>query len=95
MGVHAEEAAEAAAVECFDIQYCCHVMGDSTWDISRILADNAVKAWRGVTKTHVYFWFLFEKSRVGAQSKVLEFNKLKRLFDALEYRESSSNVVRA
>ena len=33
--------------------------------------------------------------RVGAQAKVLEFSKLKRLFDALEYRESSSNVVRA
>ena len=44
MGVHAEEVAEAAAVECFDMQYCCHVMDDSTWDISRILADDAVKA---------------------------------------------------
>ena len=66
MGVHAEEAAEATAVECFDMQYCCHVMDDSTSDISRILADDAIKAWRGVAKTHVYFWFLFEETRVGA-----------------------------
>ena len=65
MGVHAEEAAKAVAVQSFDMQYCCHEMEDSTSDISCILVNDAVKAWRGVGKTHVYFWFLFEETRVG------------------------------
>ena len=52
-------------------------------------------SWRGTGKIHIYFWFMFENTRVGIQVKLLENQKLKRLFDALEYRDSTSYVVRA
>lgn len=92
---HAGEEVEAAASHDFDNDYDCRVMDDRSWDISKVLTNTSVKAWRGEGKTHMYFWFLFEVTGAGPRAKLLEYHKLKRLFDALEYRDVGRQLLSA
>ena len=93
--VHAEETAERESRLEFESEYCCRVLDSRTWDVSSILADASVKSWRGEGKTHMYFSFLFRVTADGPEAMRLENNKLKRLFDALEYRNVSRRVLEA
>ena len=61
--------------------------------MSSILADSSVKSWCGEGKMHMYFWFLFRVTGAGVEPMRLESHKLKRVFDALEYRSGSARVV--
>jgi len=57
--------------------------------------DPTFRSWWGKNKTHLYVWFLFEVTTAGPRAKMMENYKLKRLFDALEYKDTKRNVLRA
>ena len=92
---HAEETMETVNLLEFENEFCCKVLDSRTWDVSSILADSSVKSWRREGKMHMYFWFLFRITGAGVEPMRLESHKLKRVFDALEYRSASARVVHA
>ena len=83
------EALEAGFAEV----YLAKTMDESFWNISGVLAQPDVVAWRGEGKKHIYIWFMFESSPIGPRAKILEDRKLRRLFDALEVADSNRNIV--
>ena len=70
-------------------------MDEKSWNINGILADLAIRSWRGKEKPHMYVWFLFEAVASGPRVKLLENHKLKRLFDALECQDPTRNLLSA
>ena len=95
LSCHAEETVETVNRLEFESEFCCKVLDSRTWDVSSILADSFVKSWRREGKTHMYFWFLFRVTGAGVEPMRIESHKLKRVFDALEYRSGSARVVQA
>ena len=73
--------------------YLAKTMDGSFWNISGVLAQPDVVAWRGEGKKYMYIWFMFESSPTGPRAKILEDQKLQRLFDALEVADSNRNTV--
>jgi hypothetical protein len=86
---HAKETNEATVSQDFTKEYLYKVMEEKNWNITKILTDSSMKAWCGEGKTHMYFWSLFEVTSIGARAKYLEHDKLKRVFDALEYKDAN------
>ena len=84
MSTRAEPTVEESLANKFGKTYFCKVMDEKSWNITSILADPAVRSWRGKEKPHMYVWFLFEVVASGPRAKLLENHKLKRVFDALE-----------
>ena len=84
------EALEAGFAEV----YLAKTMDESFWNISGVLAQLDVVAWRGEGKKHMYIWFMFESSPTGLRANILEDRKLQRLFDALEVADSNRNIVK-
>ena len=74
--------------------YLAKTMDGSFWNISGVLAQPDVVAWRGEGKKHLFIWFMFESSPTGPRAKILEDRKLRRLFDALEVADSNRNTVK-
>ena len=95
MSARAEPTIEESLANQFGKTYFCKVMDEKSWNISGILVDLAVRSWRGKEKPHMYVWFLFEVVASGPRAKLLENHKLRRLFDALECRDPSRNLLSA
>ena len=95
MSAQAEPTIKESLADQFGKTYICKVMDKKSWNINSILADSAVRSWKGKEKLHMYVWFLFEAVASGPLIKLLENHKLRRLFDALECRDPSRNLLSA
>jgi hypothetical protein len=54
LNAHTKEVEVAVSRE-FEKDYMCRVIDQRSWDITKILTDASVKAWRGEARTHIYF----------------------------------------
>jgi len=91
MNARAKEKTVMATTSAFDAGYIFY--GQTAWNISSIFANPNVKKWRGEGMRHIYIWVFFEALAIGSQAKKLEDHKLKRLFDALEFTDSTEELL--
>ena len=88
------QASVAADIQSkFAGKYKCVVLDKLRLDLAGLLASEDVFQWRGGGKTHLFFYFLFDKQEDrSVKPDVLDEVRLKRIFEPLEAAEPNGGA---